>query len=50
LVIDGESMADILIMGQAKAFFAIEAGEYVRIFPTANFRKATAPVLGACGR
>jgi hypothetical protein len=50
LVIDGESTADVLIMGQTKAFFAIDAGEYARIFPTANFRKATAPVLGACGR
>jgi hypothetical protein len=49
LVIEKVSTWDVWIMGEAKAFFAIDAGEYTRTFPTANFRNATAPVLHACG-
>jgi hypothetical protein len=36
-------------MGKATAFFAMGDGVYARIFPVANFRQATTPVLQACG-
>jgi hypothetical protein len=36
-------------MGKATATFAVGTGEYARIFPAANFRKAIEPVLTACG-
>ena len=36
-------------MGKAIATFAVGTGEYGRIFPALNFRKAVAPVLAACG-
>jgi hypothetical protein len=36
-------------MGQASKPVAISVGDYVRIFPVANLRKALEPVLHACG-
>jgi len=44
-----QSTWDIITMGKAQAFFALGDGVYARIFPTANFREATTPVLQACG-
>jgi hypothetical protein len=44
-----QSTWDISTMGKAKMFFAMGDGVYARIFPTANFREATTPVLQACG-
>jgi hypothetical protein len=36
-------------MGHATIFFGVGTGEYARVFPAAGFRKATEPILGACG-
>jgi hypothetical protein len=49
LMVEEQSTLDIAIMGKATAFFAMGDGVYARIFPAANFRKATAPVLQVCG-
>jgi hypothetical protein len=49
LAVGQQSTWDIATMGKAQAFFAMGDGIYARIFPVANFRKATAPVLQACG-
>lgn len=49
LAVGEQSTFDINTMGKAKMFFAMGDGVYARIFPTANFREATAPVLQACG-
>jgi hypothetical protein len=44
-----QSTWDLSTMGKAKMFFALGDGVFARIFPTANFREATTPVLQACG-
>lgn len=49
LVVGEQSTWDINTMGKATAFFAMGDGVYARVFPAANFRKVTAPVLQACG-
>lgn len=49
LMVGEQSTWDISTMGKAQAFFAMGDGVYARVFPTANFREATAPVLQACG-
>jgi hypothetical protein len=49
LMVGEQSTWDIGTMGKATAFFAMGDGQYARIFPTVNFREATAPVLQACG-
>jgi hypothetical protein len=49
LVVKDESTFDLYVMGKAKSFFATGARGYARIWPTANLKKSTAPVLGACG-
>jgi hypothetical protein len=36
-------------MGQASKSLTISVGDYARIFPIANLRKALEPVLHACG-
>jgi hypothetical protein len=49
LVVGEESTWDLYIMGQASHFFAVGAGDYARIFPVANLKEATTPVLRTCG-
>jgi hypothetical protein len=49
LIVGEQSTWDISTMGNATAFFAMGDGVYARIFPVANFRQATTPVLQACG-
>jgi hypothetical protein len=49
LIVGEQSTWDISTMGKASAFFGMGDGVYARIFPAANFRQATAPVLQACG-
>jgi hypothetical protein len=49
LMVGEQSTFDIATMGKAKAVFVMGDGVYARVFPTANFRQATAPVLQACG-
>ena len=49
IVVKEELTFDLIIMGDSKSFFAIGVGGYARIFPIANFKKATQPVLAACG-
>jgi hypothetical protein len=49
LAVAQQSTWDISTMGKAKIFFAMGDGVYARVFPTTNFREATAPVLQACG-
>jgi hypothetical protein len=49
LIVGEQSTWDISTMGKATGFFAMGDGVYARIFPAANFRQATTPVLQACG-
>ena len=49
LMVGEQATWDINTMGKATAFFAMGDGVYARVFPAANFRTATAPVLQACG-
>jgi hypothetical protein len=49
LVVRNESTFDLVTMGQATRFFIVSAGGYERIYPSANFKGATEPVLRACG-
>ena len=49
LLVQNESTLDLFTMGKAKRFFTVTAGNYSRIYPAANFRTATDPVLRACG-
>ena len=49
LILKESSTWHISTMGDAKATFVIGTGEYVRIFPVMNFKKAIGPVLSACG-
>lgn len=49
LAIGQEATFSLHAMGKAVATFAVGNGVYARIFPAANFRKAVAPVLAACG-
>jgi hypothetical protein len=49
LMVGEESTWDVFVMGQAKDFFTMRVGSYQRDFPTANLRRAVAPVLHACG-
>src|SRR5271166_977778 len=45
-----ENNANWWAMGQARHLVAITVGDYVRIFPVANLRKALEPVLHECGQ
>jgi hypothetical protein len=49
MIVLNESTFDLLRMGQAKRFFTVSVGNYARIYPAANFKRATEPVLRACG-
>jgi len=49
LIVEEQSTWDISTMGKATSFFAMGDGVHARIFPVANFRQATTPVLQACG-
>ena len=49
LILKEPSTWHLNAMGKATATFAVGTGEYTRIFPTAKFREAVAPVLAACG-
>lgn len=49
LILKEPSTWHLSAMGKASATFAVGTGEYARIFPVANFRKAIEPVLAACG-
>ncbi len=49
LIVRNESTFDLWTMGNAKRFFTVSAGNYARIYPAANFKRATEPVLRACG-
>lgn len=44
-----ESTFDLLRMGEAKRFFTASIGNYSRVYPVANFKRVTEPVLRACG-
>jgi hypothetical protein len=44
-----DSTVAIYTMGKAKIFFVIGIGDYSRIFPASNFRKAVDPVLRTFG-
>jgi len=48
-VVKEEATFHLAAMGQATSYFAVGTGDYARIFPAADFRKATEPVLRACG-
>ena len=49
MIVENESTFDLFRMGQAKRFFTVTIGNYARIYPTANFKRASEPVLRACG-
>jgi hypothetical protein len=49
LAVGQEATFSLNTMGKANGFFVIGNGQYARVFPAANFRKAVAPVLAACG-
>jgi hypothetical protein len=49
MIVLNESSFDLLRMGQAKRFFTVTIGSYARIYPVANFKRTTEPVLRACG-
>jgi hypothetical protein len=49
LGIGTEATFSLNTMGKARASFIVGNGVYARVFPAANFRKAVAPVLTACG-
>lgn len=49
VVLKHDPTFDLWTMGQAKDFFKLSVGDFARVFPTANFRDAVAPVLQACG-
>jgi hypothetical protein len=49
LAIGKEATFSLNTMGKARASFVVGNGVYARVFPAANFRKAVAPVLAACG-
>jgi len=49
IIVKAQSNLDIRTMGQAKNFFIVDVGDYSRIFPTVNFKKAIGQVLHACG-
>jgi|ERR1700722_680924 len=49
LVVEEQSTWDINTMSHAKAFFAMGAGGYARIYPVEGFREMVEPILMACG-
>jgi hypothetical protein len=49
LAIGQEATFSLNTMGKASVYFIVGNGVYARVFPAANFRKAVAPVLAACG-
>jgi len=50
MILLNESTFDLLRMGEAKRFFTVTTGgSYARIYPTANFKRMTEPVMKACG-
>jgi hypothetical protein len=49
LIVRNDSTFDLWSMGNAKRFFTVSAGDYARIYPAKNFKRATEPVLQACG-
>jgi len=49
IVVKDESTWDLYTMGKARSFFATGVGGYARVWPLANFKKTTGPVLQACG-
>lgn len=49
MLVANESTFDLFRMGQAKRFFTVTIGNYSRIYPIANFKRITDPVLRACG-
>jgi hypothetical protein len=48
VVVMNESTFDLWTMGNAKRFFTVSAGNYARIYPATNFKRATEPALRAC--
>lgn len=49
ITVGEQSTWHISTMGHAATFFGMGDGVYARVFLVANLRKATAPVLQACG-
>ncbi len=49
LVLKEPSTWHLYAMGKATATFAVGTGTYARVFPVANLKRATEPVLAACG-
>jgi hypothetical protein len=49
MIVLNESTFDLLRMGEAKRFFTVSIGNYSRVYPAANFKRVTEPVLRACG-
>jgi hypothetical protein len=49
VIVKNDATFDLWTMARAKSSFKMSAGDYARVFPTANFRSAVEPVLKACG-
>jgi hypothetical protein len=49
VVLKHDPTFDLWTMAQAKDTFKLSVGDFARVFPAANFRRAVDPVLKACG-
>src|SRR5581483_10993865 len=49
VVLKHDPTFDLWTMAQAKGWFKLSVGDFARVFPVENFRKAVDPVLKACG-
>ena len=49
LIIKNEATVDLFKMQHSKYFFSTTVGDFVRVFPTANFITVVDPILRACG-
>ncbi len=49
VVLKHDPTFDLWTMAQARDTFKLSVGDFARVFPAANFRRAVEPVLRACG-
>lgn len=49
VVLKHDPTFDLWTMAQARDTFKLSVGDFARVFPAANFRRAVEPVLQACG-
>jgi hypothetical protein len=49
VVLKHDPAFDLWTMAQARDTFKLSVGDFARVFPAANFRRAVGPVLKACG-